>query len=77
MPPGRSLLELRSFKKLSANIKLPIKFLFDCCQIIVAATIWVLDEKQFFYFIIWTDFEMSVIGIRLDEVRKFKLEPAR
>lgn len=39
--------------------------------------VWVWDRKHFIHVVIRTDLNILVIGLRLDEVREFKLKPAR
>ena len=38
---------------------------------------WVWDRKHFIHIVIRIDLDMLVVGVRLDEVYKFKLKPAR
>lgn len=40
-------------------------------------TIWVWDRKHFIHIIVRTDLNILVVGVRIDEVREFKLKPAR
>ena len=39
--------------------------------------IWVWDRKHFIHVVVRTDLNMLVVGVRFDEVYKFKLKPAR
>ena len=39
--------------------------------------VWVWDRKHFIHVVVRTDLNMLVVGVRLDEVREFKLKPAR
>ena len=39
--------------------------------------IWVWNRKHFIHVVVRTDLNMLVVGVWLDEVREFKLKPAR
>ena len=58
-------------------MKSPIQFLLHCRQIIVEIAVWVWDRKHFIPVVVRTDLNMLVVGVRLNEVYKFKLKPAR
>ena len=58
-------------------MKSPIQFLLHCRQIIVEIAVWVWDRKHFIHVVVRTDLNMLVVGVRLNEVYKFKLKPAR
>ena len=52
--------------------KLLIQPLLHCRQIIPIITLWVWHEKAVVHVVIRMNFNMLVVGIRLDEVREFK-----
>ena len=53
--------------------KLLIQSLLRRRQIIPIIALWVWREKAVVHVVIWMNFNMLVVGIRLDEVREFKL----